>query len=113
MDTPDLTRFLIDHRDLVVAGPQERGATLMTSFLQVWRSLPLALKILLVFAVVIAPAVLVFMGINVVEGPPEIVRFSLGLPALCVLLALFLWVKCGLISPLVVLDTAVTGNVDA
>lgn len=108
-DSPDLNIFMIDHRDLIVPGPQERASKTLASIAKVWKALPLAGKIILVFSVVMSPAVLFALLVNVYQSPEEWSRLCMGTWIIIASCAMSAWAAFGFVSPVALVFAALTG----
>lgn len=105
--------FVKAHLHLIQVSPQEYIAHRWKAIHDFFKGLPLALKILVVLAVLILPFLLIHMGLSVLAGPVRMRRLCIGACFVVAVLLFSVWGMSGFQTPLLTLvNGALTGSDD-
>jgi hypothetical protein len=109
-NSEDEALFVKSHSSIINFSPQERTTQVASSWAKIWKKLPLAVKIIAAVSIIFVPVVLLYMLMNVVVAPIKLQRMCVGMWAVLVLVLFIIWVQCGTISPILIIDTILTGS---
>jgi hypothetical protein len=103
--------FVKAHLHLVQVSPQEYVAHRWKAIRDFFKGLPLAIKILIVLAVLILPFLFLHMGMSVLTGPVRMRRLCIGAGFVVAVLLFSVWGTSGFQTPLLtLLNGALTGS---